>query len=90
MFGLVAPATYTAQIVAEFARSESGDPRVLLWTFQTAYYAHVAVAVWWGMVAAVLAAVLAGRRLPEKLPTRLAWTALGLFPLLLLLVWLFP
>lgn len=87
-FAVAAPATYLGERLLEHLRGEAGDPRLVLAALHTVYYWRVGVALWWGVVIAVI--VLA-RLAPSAKAVRLV-AALGLclVPLFLALALRFP
>ncbi len=91
VFGVATPVTYAAERAVEWARGETGDPRMILRSLHTAYYWRAGIALWFGGVAAILVyAWLSRGRDPSPAARTLAIAACILVPLMLLSSWRFP
>lgn len=91
VFGLAVPVTYVAERLYEWLRGETGDPRMILRSLHTAYYWRVGVAVWWGVVVALVLTILLARRGNTADVRRVvSWAAVVLVPLLLVCTFVYP
>lgn len=94
VFAIAAPVTYAAERLYEYARGEASNPILILRSLHTVYYWRVAVAVWWGLMLALLAFLhfMRDERDPadERRARLLAVVALILIPLVALVAFVFP
>ena len=94
VFAIGAPVTYAAERLYEYARGEASNPMLILRTLHTVYYLRVAVAVWWGLMLALLAFLqfMRDERDPsdERRAQRLALAALVLIPPVAVAAFVFP
>lgn len=92
VFGLAAPATYTAERLYEYLREPMTSPVLILRTLHTVYFWRAGVAVWCGLLVAAIA-YAHFRRAPERgeaRARRLALATVIVVPLLALAAWVFP